>query len=116
MFSKSELQIENEICHYLGLLSQRYPLAFWKMKIKGEPHVSQGKVFFKRSSNSGFPDLLVCFRGRFIGIEVKRGKGKQQENQIEHEEKIKRAEGVYFVARSVDDVVKVLSNFIALKG
>ena len=111
LFAKSELQIENEICHYLGLLSQRLPLAFWKMKIKGEPHVSKGKVFFKRSSNSGFPDLLVCLRSQFIGIEVKTDKGRQQENQLLNEAKIKRAEGVYFIARSVEDVDKVLSQF-----
>ena len=26
--------------------------------------------------NSGVPDLLVCYKGRFIGIECKAGKGK----------------------------------------
>ena len=34
--------------------------------------------------NSGAPDFLVCYRGRFIGIEAKAGKGKvtalQQDN------------------------------------
>lgn len=34
--------------------------------------------------NSGAPDFLVCYRGRFIGIECKAGKGKvtalQQDN------------------------------------
>lgn len=34
--------------------------------------------------NSGAPDFLVCYRGRFIGIEAKAGRGKvtalQQDN------------------------------------
>lgn len=56
------------------------------------------------TNSGGTPDILCCFKGRFCAIEVKSPKGKVSELQKWHIEQIKKAGGVAFVARSIDEV------------
>lgn len=56
----------------------------------------------------GFPDISIIRNGSYIGIEVKTEKGKQSEEQKGWQEKITKAGGLYILARSVDDVMRVL--------
>ena len=50
----------------------------------------------------GVPDFLVCYCGRFIGIETKAGKGKVTTLQELNLEKIRQAGGVSLVIREND--------------
>ena len=59
-------------------------------------------------STPGVPDIIGCFKGRLIGIEIKSEKGVVSEYQKEFIENINRAGGLAFVARSVDDVIEGL--------
>ena len=52
--------------------------------------------------NSGTPDFLVCYKGRFIGIEAKAGKGKTTALQDLHLQKIRDAGGVALVIYETD--------------
>lgn len=63
-------------------------------------------------SQVGVPDLLVCYQGRFLGIEIKNETGKTSPLQDVNIEQIKKAGGISFVARSVEDVRKVIDNII----
>ena len=56
----------------------------------------------------GVPDIVVCARGRFVGIECKApGKeGNVTPNQQDHLDRIKAAGGVSLVASSLDEVVQ----------
>ena len=56
-------------------------------------------------STPGVPDIIGCFKGRLIGIEIKSEKGVVSEYQKEFIENINRAGGLAFVARSLDDVI-----------
>jgi hypothetical protein len=56
-------------------------------------------------SAPGIPDIIGCFKGRFIGIEVKAPNGKVSDYQQQFIDNIVRAGGIAFVARSVDDVI-----------
>jgi hypothetical protein len=58
----------------------------------------------------GVPDLLVCHRGRFYGIELKTDDGRLRPMQRHHLDLIRRASGVGLVARSVDDVIAGLTS------
>ena len=54
----------------------------------------------------GSPDIIGIMpdgSGRFFGIEVKGAKGKQNDNQLAFEQKVKQWNGVYIVARSLDE-------------
>lgn len=88
-----EKNIENKIKSYL--------------KSKGAYYV---KYFGNQFSQVGVPDILACYKGYFVGIEVKNEKGKTSALQDINLEQIKRAGGFSLVARSVEDVAKMLED------
>jgi len=59
----------------------------------------------------GVPDILCIHpdgSGRFLGIEVKTPKGKQSADQVLFQKRCESLGGVYILARSVDDVIKLV--------
>ena len=48
-------------------------------------------------TQAGVPDLLVCYKGKFIGIEVKSETGRASELQLRTIDDIKKAGGIAFV-------------------
>lgn len=48
-------------------------------------------------TQAGIPDLLVCYKGKFIGIEVKAETGHASELQLRTIDDIKKAGGIAFV-------------------
>lgn len=48
-------------------------------------------------ATSGTPDILVCIKGRFVGIEAKAGKGKPTQLQLNSLRDIHKAGGVALV-------------------
>lgn len=56
----------------------------------------------------GSADILACIKGRMVAIEVKVGRDQQRTEQQNFAAAIRRAGGVYILARSVDDVVNTL--------
>jgi hypothetical protein len=64
-----------------------------------------------RFSFPGCPDIIGQLTdGRFLGIEVKRPSGRVSEDQQAFIAKATKNHGVAFVARSVDDVFRVLDR------
>ena len=51
---------------------------------------------------AGIPDLIGCFRGRFLGIECKAGKGKTTALQDLELEKIRQAKGFAYVVNETN--------------
>jgi len=71
-------------------------------------------VWFTKSvlmNSNGVPDLLICYRGVFIALEVKRPVGGRlsalQKIQIEA---IEKAGGVARVVRSLDEVKEIINK------
>ena len=58
----------------------------------------------------GVPDILCCYKGRFVGFEVKTAKGRISGPQRVQNERIRRACGRAVVVRSVADVRAVLEH------
>ena len=71
--------------------------------------------FFKEHGGqygtSGIPDLIVCYRGRFIAFEVKAVNGKTTVLQTLTLRKIQKAGGLAVVVRSVEDVKSIIETF-----
>ena len=59
---------------------------------------------------AGLPDIICCYRGRFIGFEVKTPDGKLSKLQEVTIAKIKAAKGGAFKVTSVDEVRKILAD------
>ena len=57
---------------------------------------------------AGIPDIIVCYRGKFIAFEVKADKNKPTVLQAITIKQILRAGGYALVVRSVEEVKKVM--------
>lgn len=59
---------------------------------------------------SGVPDIICCYKGRFLGLEVKLPGGRLTALQKRTIEKINRAGGIACRVESVDDVRAVFAR------
>lgn len=50
-------------------------------------------------TRAGVPDLLVCYNGYFIGVELKAEKGKASDLQLHNIKEIKKSGGIALVLR-----------------
>lgn len=73
----------------------------WAVKIVGGP-----------VQRSGLPDILVCYRGRFVGIEVKLPGKERNVTQIQAAtlKAIHRAKGLSYVFTTVAEVEALLDR------
>jgi Holliday junction resolvase len=62
------------------------------------------------ASKKGVPDLLVCFEGRFMGVEVKRPSTKNNTSELQkyNLECITNSGGLAIVATCVEDVLNAI--------
>ena len=72
-------------------------------------------VFFWKEHGSvygtnGVPDIICCYKGRFLGLECKRPGGRLTELQKRAIKKITRAGGVACRVESVEDVKRVIER------
>lgn len=86
-----------------------------KIENKIKAHLkSIGAYVIKHHGNKfsqvGVPDLLVCYKGRFIGIEVKTPDGKPTALQLHNIEEIQKSGGVAFIADNLEIVKKKLEG------
>lgn len=66
------------------------------------------KVVGSPMQQRGTPDLLVCYRGRFLGIETKMPGNKPTKLQELALKQIAEAGGTGLIAESVEDVERLL--------
>lgn len=90
---KTEKQIENEIKKYLRE-NKAYVVKY------------HGNTF----STSGVPDLLVCYKGKFIGFEVKKKTGKPSDLQLAHKKQIENSGGICYIVKSLEEVKNAIKT------
>lgn len=90
-----ERDIVTAIKKYLALLGS--DVFFWK---------EHGSVY----GTNGVPDIICCYKGRFLGLECKRPGGRLTELQKRAIEKINRAGGIACRVESVEDVKRVIER------
>lgn len=59
---------------------------------------------------AGIPDIIVCLNGKFVALEVKTEKGKVSVLQEITLRKIRNAEGIAEIVRSVEDVKQIIKD------
>lgn len=89
-------------------MKEKYLIERIKAYLKGVEESFFWKEHGGQFGTTGIPDLIVCYRGRFIAFEVKTEKGKTTVLQEMTIRKIIKAGGYATVARSVDDVRAVI--------
>ena len=67
------------------------------------------KIFGGGYQSSGIPDILCCYKGLFIAIEVKSptGKGRASDIQKLKIKKIRESGGIAFVTDNLDEVKRL---------
>ncbi len=60
---------------------------------------------------AGIPDIIICYRGRFIGLECKVGKNKPTMLQSLTIRRILQAGGYAMIVRTVKEVKQLISAF-----
>jgi hypothetical protein len=92
-----ERQLTKLIMSYL----RRLPNSSWK-KIRG----SMGM--------RGILDIIGCYEGRYVELEVKTDRGRLSPLQQARIEEIRRAGGIAEVVKSLEDVIRLFPNEIQL--
>jgi len=68
-------------------------------------------AFFGDAIPAGWPDITGLLpNGRFIGVEVKTKRGRQSDAQKRIEREIRKRDGIYVLARSVEDVQREIEE------
>ena len=65
---------------------------------------------FYRIGIVGAPDIFILIQGIIYACEVKNEKGKQSESQKAFQQGFEKAGGIYFIARTLEDVIEKLST------
>ena len=60
--------------------------------------------FQAQSNINGIPDIICCYKGLFIGLELKQEKGKATELQKKKLEAINNAGGIGRIIKSLEEV------------
>ena len=66
-----------------------------------------GSIGWLNNKKAGSPDLILCFKGQWIGLELK-GNSKQSDLQKQAQQDIERCGGRYYIVRQLEDVIKIL--------
>lgn len=59
---------------------------------------------------SGIPDIIVCYKGKFVAFEVKTQKGKLSKLQEITIAKIQKAKGMAFKVTNLEEVEEILKG------
>jgi hypothetical protein len=70
------------------------------------PNGSKG---FLQNNKKGAPDIILCVKGNWVGLELKSTDGKQSPDQKLAEQEINRAGGQYYIVRSISDFEKIIN-------
>lgn len=62
------------------------------------------------TNRSGSPDVICCFKGLFIALEVKTEKGIVSKLQEYHQKEIIKSGGIALIVKSVDDVKALIES------
>ncbi len=106
-----ESEIENACLHYFSAQG----LFIWKNPRAGFFDAKRG-AFRKHISPfaiNGSPDAIIVKNGVFVGIEFKTKAGRLSDAQNQFAERLRKAKGLYFVCRSLDDARNI---YLALQN
>lgn len=77
-------------------------------------YLKKNKIFFIRfqaqTNINGIPDIICCYKGLFIGLELKQEKGRATELQKKKLDAINNAGGIGVIVRSVEEVDRLFKE------
>jgi len=105
-----EKEVLNRICMYFDM-NQKYPTEQELMKKTKLFLELVPNLWFQRlrdDSESGKPDWLICYKGRFIAIECKDDTGRASALQIQELLKITNCGGIACICQTLQQVKEAI--------
>jgi hypothetical protein len=98
----TEHEIQSSILERLGLLSGAF---FWRENSGLMQVGTPDKKRFFRAGTPGIPDIMGVYKGRPVGIEVKRPNKKQSIDQRAFQQRFDQVGGIYIVCTDSTQIV-----------
>ena len=77
-------------------------------------YLKQNRIFFFQNYADGLPDIIICYKGRFIGLELKKPKtGRAQGHQKIISKEIRKSGGISAFPTSLTEVKRILKKIDA---
>jgi len=112
---RSEHALHRAVAAYLAAVLPAD--AFWTTFPAGSGGKARGGQLKAAGLRPGVPDLILLYRGRFLGIELKSAKGRVSDAQQACRALILAAGGAWAECRSLDDIELALTEFrVPLRG
>ncbi len=108
----AEESLQRTVADYLAQCVPAPPSGPWWTAVNPIPAKSRAAAGISRAMGlrAGTPDIVLCWKGRLVGIELKAGRGRMSPAQRETHETIPLAGGVVTTCRSLDDVAAFLAT------
>ncbi len=110
--SAAEQSLQRTVADYLALCVPAPPSGPLWTAVNLIPAKSRAAAGISKAMGlkSGTPDIVMCWKGRLVGIELKAGCGRVSSAQNETHDAITLAGGVVTTCRSLDDVAVFLAT------
>lgn len=105
MSERLEIHIQDAVRLVLGADSA---CVFWRNNVGVAETVRGQKIRFGLFPGSA--DLIGLFRGRFVGVELKKRDGRQSPEQKKWQGVVESKGGIYAIVRSEDDARALLAD------
>ncbi len=98
----------------IGYIKKHDRCDAWRISTQGIYREGVGLV--QNKSMVGLPDIMAIVYGRFVGVEIKRGKDIQSEAQKAVEARIKATGGAYLIVSDFDTFKALFDDYINKKS
>ncbi len=108
----AEESLQRTVADYLALCVPAPPSGPWWTAVNPIPAKSRAAAGISKAMGlrAGTPDIVMCWKGRLVGIELKAGRGRMSPAQREAHDAITLAGGVVTTCRSLDEVMDLLAT------
>ena len=107
----AEQSLQRAVAQYLALCVPAPPSGPWWTAVNPIPAKSRAVAGISKAMGlrAGTPDIVMCWRGRLVGIELKAGRGRLSPAQRETHDAIILTGGIVTTCRTLDDVAAFLT-------
>ena len=107
----AEQSLQRTVAHYLALCVPAPPSGPWWTAVNPIPAKSRAAAGISKAMGlkAGTPDIVLCWKGRLVGVELKAGRGRLARAQRETHDAISLAGCVMTTCRTLDEVMDLLA-------
>ena len=108
----AEESLQRTVADWLAWCVPAPPAGPWWTAVNPIPAKSRAAAGVAKAMGlrAGTPDIVLCWKGRMIGIELKASRGRVSPAQVETHDAIPLAGGVVTTCRTLDDVAVFLAT------